>query len=167
MSESARDWSTSYSDLFYFYEFLAEENDWRFEWVDDDLALIVIEGNWRIYTISVALNHQDKVMHLACSFDLKPRKKREPKLHMLLNRINRRSPSGVFFLCSDYDKVVYRDQMQLYALERIEWRNLERLLTLAVSNCEKYFPAMQMVNYGENDMDLALKMAITEVLGTA
>jgi|GEM_PF-1565404 len=167
MSQSEYDQSVGLNELLCFYEFLAEENEWRYERVNNNLVLMVIEGNWRIYTLSVSVNQQNKIMQLTCSFDLNPRKNREKKLYQIINRINHRTPSGTFFVCDEFEQCVFRDQIPLIAMPQIKWKNLSGLLNYAVNSCDQYFPALQLVNYGEDNIDLALAMAITEVMGTA
>lgn len=167
MSQAEFEQTFGLNNLLHHYEFLAQENEWRCERVSDELLILVIEGHWRIYTISLKINYQAKAIQLTCSFDLNFQTNRERKLYQLINLINQRNPNGFFFVSEEYNQGVLRNQIPLIALPQIQQQTLSQFLQDSVFLCDCYFPSMQMVNYGEDDFEIALEMAIGEVAGNA
>ncbi len=148
-------------------ESLAKANEWNFNRVDEDLILMQIESSWRILSITVSLSHVDEAIRLTCSFDLNPRKGRELVLHQLINQLNQKCVAGAFTIHKPEGIVVYRSSTILMGASELNWKHLKFMLNEAVKNCEKYYPSIQLVNFGKSEPKEALDIVISDVQGTA
>ena len=66
-------------------ESIAEHYEWEFDRVGDDQIAMVVEGQWKTYSITLAWSGHDEVLRLIVTFDMDPPKARRPELFEALN----------------------------------------------------------------------------------
>ena len=148
-------------------ESLAEHRDWEFDRVADDQIAMTIEGQWRNYSITLAWSDYDEMLRMICTFDMDPPKERLPALYEMLNRTNDMCWAGAFSYWETQRLMVYRYGLVLCPDSAATPAQIDRLMSTAVANAEKYYPAFQLVSWGNRNGKEALQVAIAEAYGRA
>ncbi len=148
-------------------EHLAVHNEWDFDRVADDRIAMVIEGQWRTYTISLAWSRFDNMLRLACAFDMGPPVERVPHLYHCLNAANDRIWSGAFTFWAERKLMAYRYGLLMGEEGTVTVEQVDRLVSDAVANSERFYPAFQLVAWGDRGADDAIQIAIAEAYGRA
>ena len=87
-------------------------------------------------------------------------------VHGLLANINERLLIGHFELWSEDGMPVFRHAV-LSREAGADLEILEAIVDIALSECERYYPAFQFVVWGGRKPDEALSMAVLETVGEA
>jgi hypothetical protein len=106
-------------------------------------------------------------MHFTCSFDLKVPGKRRTALYELLALANERLWIGHFGIDPDEGIPVFRHSMLLRGAPGASAESLEDMIDIALTECERFFPAFQFVLWGGKTPSEALDAAMLECVGEA
>ena len=148
-------------------EHLAEHNEWDFDRVADDKIAMAIEGQWRSYSVTLASSPFDNMLRLICAFDMEPPEERVPHLYHCLNAANDRTWSGAFTYWTEHKLMAYRYGLLMSDDGTVTVQQVDRLVSAAVANSERFYPAFQLVTWGNRDVEEAMRVAITEAYGRA
>jgi hypothetical protein len=148
-------------------EHLAEFHEWDFDRVADDQIAMAVEGQWRTYSITLAWSDYDETLRLICTFEMEPPEDKLAKLYEALNRINDAVWSGAFTYWHEQRLMVFRYGLVLAGGQIAGGEQLGRLISSAVGNCERYYPAFQLVSWGDRSVEDAMQVAIAEAYGRA
>ena len=148
-------------------EILAEFREWDFDRVAEDQIAMAVEGQWRTYSITLAWSPFDETLRMICTFEMEPPEHKLPNLYEALNRINDQCWSGAFTYWEEQRLMVYRYGLVLTGGQYAGSEQVERLISTAVSSAERYYPAMQLVCWGDQSVDDAMQVAISEAYGRA
>ena len=148
-------------------EHLAEHHAWDFDRVADDQIAMAVEGQWRTYSITLAWSAYDETLRLICTFEMEPPEDKLPRLHDALNRTNDQIWSGAFTYWHEQRLMVYRYGLVLAGGQIAGGEQLGQLIAAAVTNCERYYPAFQLVCWGDRSVEDAMQVAIAEAYGRA
>jgi hypothetical protein len=148
-------------------ETLAEHHAWDFDRVGDDQIAMAIEAQWRTYSITLAWSPYDETLRMVCSFEMEPPKDRLPALFETLNAANDKCWAGAFTLWQEQNLMVYKYGLVLTGGEVAGAAQINQLVDVAVSNCERFYPAFQLVCWGDETPEAAMRVAIEQAFGTA
>ncbi len=148
-------------------ETLAENNSWDFDRIADDQIAMAVEGQWRTYSITLAWSAYDETLRLICTFEMEPPEAKLPKLYEALNRINDNCWAGAFTYWRDQQLMTYRYGLVLAGGQTANPEQIDRLIGTAVMAAERYYPAFQLVVWGDQDPEDAIQVAIAEAYGRA
>ncbi len=148
-------------------ETLAQAHDWDFDRVTDDQIAMVVEGQWRTYSITLAWSAQDETLRLISTFEMDPPQGREAALYDLLNRVNDQVWTGAFTLWPEQKLMVWRYGLVLAGGQIASPEQIDRLIGAAVVAAERFYPAMQLTCWGDEAPETAMKVAIAEAYGRA
>lgn len=148
-------------------ETLAEHREWDFDRVAENQIAMTVEGQWRTYALSLAWSGRDETLRLICSFEMTPPEDRLPELLALINRINDETWSGAFCYWEERQVMVWRYGLVLSGGQTASAAQIDRMIAAAVSECERYYPAFQLIGWGNTDVDSAMHVAIAEAYGRA
>jgi len=148
-------------------ETLAQHHAWDFDRVGDDQIAMAIEGAWRTYSITLAWSSFDETLRLVCSFEMDPPRETLPALFETLNMANDKCWTGAFTLWRAQNLMVYRYGLALTGGETAGAAQINRLVEAAVAKCERFYPAFQLVCWGGDTPDQAIRVAMDEAFGTA
>jgi hypothetical protein len=148
-------------------ETLAEHHDWDFDRIADDQIAMAVEGQWRTYSITLAWSSQDETLRLICTFEMEPPEARLPMLYEALNRVNDSCWAGAFTYWHDQRLMVWRYGLVLSGGQVATPEQIDRLIGTSVGTSERYYPAFQLVTWGERPPAEALQVAIAEAYGRA
>lgn len=148
-------------------ETLAEHHEWDFDRVADDQIAMAIEGSWRTYSLTLAWSGYDETLRLICAFDMDPPEARLPQLFEVMERANDKCWSGAFTRWPAQQMMVYRYGLNLSGGSIATATQISDMVARAVTCCERFFPAFQMVCWGDESPAAALEIAMTEAYGRA
>lgn len=148
-------------------ENLAALREWEFDRVADDQIAMAVEGSWRTYSVSLAMNHLDETLRLICSFDLDPPAPRIGELYAAINAANDLLWSGSFTWWADQKLMAFRYGLALTGGAQPNADQIDQILSAAIVACERFYPAFQLVCWADKAPEQALGIAIDQAYGRA
>ena len=148
-------------------EHIAEHHEWDFDRIADDQIAMAVEGQWRTYSITLAWSGFDETLRMICTFEMQPPKEKLGALFEVLNSINDQCWAGAFTFWQDHNLMVIRYGLVLSGGQIASPEQIDTLISSAVSSAERYYPALQLVVYGDQPPQQALQVAIAEAYGRA
>jgi hypothetical protein len=85
----------------------------------------------------------------------------------LLVTANEKLWLGHFDLFAEEGSVVFRHTVPLRGLSGVSVEQLEDLVDTAVQECERFYPALQLVLWGGYSVEQAISVALMDTLGEA
>lgn len=148
-------------------ETLAQHRDWEFDRIGDDQIAMAVEGQWRTYSLTLAWCGHDETLRLICTFEMDPPKERLAGVFELLNGINDNLWTGGFTFWAEQKLMVYRYGLVLAGGQMAGQEQIDRLIAGAITSAERYYPAFQLVAWGDQSPSEAMHVAIAEAYGRA
>ena len=148
-------------------EDLAAQHDWEFDRVTDDQIAMAVEGQWRTYSLTLAWSAQDETLRLICTFEMEPPEARMGELYDVLNRCNDMVWTGAFTYWAEQKLMVWRYGLCLAGGQIAGLEQIDRLISSAVLAAERFYPAFQLVAWGDRSPADSMKVAIAEAYGRA
>ena len=148
-------------------EHLAEHNDWDFDRIGDDQIAMAVQGQWRTYSLTLAWSGHDETLRMICTFEMEPPDDRLPALMEGLNAINDRCWAGAFSYWAEQKLMVWKYGLILAGGNVASADQIDTMITAAVLNAERYYPALQLISWTDQTPQEALQIAIAEAYGRA
>lgn len=146
---------------------IAQDHEWDFDRIADDQIAMVVEGQWRSYSITLAWSGYDEVLRLVCTFEMEPPREKLPVLYEMLNEVNDQCWTGAFTYWNEPKLMVYRYGLVMTGGQEASADQIDTLLSAAVLSAERYYPAFQLAIWGDQTPKQALQVAIAEAYGRA
>ena len=106
-------------------------------------------------------------MQFSCQFDMKVQASRRHAVSELLGEVNARLWLGHFDVCSEEHTPMFRQTTLLRGSRGATVEQLEDLVEIALSECERFYPAFQFVIWGGKTASEAVSAAILDTMGEA
>lgn len=148
-------------------ETLAAHHAWEFDRVADDQIAMAVEGLWRNYSVTLAWSGVDETLRLICTFEMEPPEERMDALHEVLNLTNDMVWSGGFTYWAAQRLMVWRYGLMLTGGQMAAPEQIDTMIHNALENCERFYPAFQLVAWADREPESALKLAIAQAYGRA
>jgi hypothetical protein len=148
-------------------EQIVSANDWVFDRRSDSEMAAEAPGKWCDYGLYFSWSTEISAMHFTCAFDLKVPEKRRGALYELLALANERLWIGHFGMDSDDGMPLFRHSVLLRGTRDISAEALEDMVDIAITECERFFPAFQFVLWGGKSPAEAMQAAMLECAGEA
>ncbi len=148
-------------------EQLVNDRDWLFERPDDAELVAEVTGNWCNYRIWFAWQPDLGGLIFSCAFDSKIPEKSRSKIHPLLSAVNEKMWLGHFDMGSEDGMIMFRHALLLRGGLGATTEQLEDLMDIAITECNRFFPAFQSVLWGGNTVEEALQIAMLDTVGEA
>jgi hypothetical protein len=147
-------------------ERMANRNNWEFSRPGDEIILS-IAGKRTNYQVSFSWMEDIKVLHFACSYEMKFPLARMGEVLRLISSINEQLWLGHFDVWGQNGLVIYRHSLLLIDGVSTSARQCEALLGAALDSCERYYPAVQFVVWAGKSAREALDATMVDTLGEA
>ena len=148
-------------------ETLASYHAWEFDRVTEDQIAMAVEGQWRTYSLTLAWSPQDETLRLICTFEMEPPEARAAELLDCVNRCNDMVWTGAFTWWADQKLMVWRYGLTLAGGQEAGPDQLARMISGAITACERFYPAFQLVSWADRAPAEAIKVALAETWGRA
>ena len=148
-------------------EHLAAHHDWEFDRIGDDQIAMAVDGQWRTYSITLAWSGYDETLRLVSTFEMEPPEERLSGLYELVNAMNDQCWAGAFTYWGAQKLMVYRYGLVLSGGQVACPEQIDTMIRAAVLSSERYYPAIQLMVWGDRSPHEAMQVAIAEAYGRA
>ena len=148
-------------------EQIVAANEWAFERRSDGEMAAEAPGKWCDYGLYFSWSHEISAMAFSCAFDLKVPAEARAKLFELLALANEKLWIGHFGIDSEDGVPVFRHSVLLRGAPGASAESLEDMVDIALTECERFFPAFQFVLWGGKSPADALQAAMLDCVGEA
>jgi hypothetical protein len=148
-------------------EELVASNDWPFDRPSEDELVAEIQGRWCDYRLYFLWRDDVQALHFTAAFDTKVPQTRRREVNDLLAALNEKLWLGHFDVNPEDGMPMFRHTMPLRGQRGVGTEQLEDIVDTAVTECERFFPAFQMVVWGGKSAAEALEAALFETVGEA
>jgi len=146
---------------------LASSNAWEFDRVTDDQIAMAVEGQWRTYSLTLAWSAIDETLRLICTFEMDPPAARMGDVYDVINRCNDMVWTGAFTFWAEQKLMVWRYGLCLAGGQVVVAEQIDALISAAVVAAERFYPAFQLVAWGDRTPASAIQVAMAEAYGHA
>ena len=140
---------------------------WTFSRSDDYELVAEISSRWCQYRLYFTWSEQIKAISYTITFDLKFPANKIKKAHELLALINEKLWIGHFDITSKNGIPAYRHTVLSLPENDMLHHQLEDLVDIAIYECEKYYPAFQLVLFEDSNPSKALSLSTFDTIGRA
>ncbi len=144
-------------------ELVVMDRDWVFDRPADGELIAEVSGAWCNYRIWFNWQEDSGGLTLSCALDSKL-PKHGAKIHSLLALVNEKLWLGHFDLSSEDHSVVFRHSLLLCDGAGTTAEHLQQLLDIAITECDRFYPAFQSVVWGGKSASEALTIAMFETI---
>jgi len=144
-------------------ELVVMNRDWVFDRPADGEIIAEVTGVWCNYRMWCNWQEDSGGFTLSCTLDAKLTKPMLPKVYALLALVNEKLWLGHFDIC-EQTSVTFRHSMLLRDGAGTTEEHLQELFDLAISECERFYPAFQSVVWGGKSPAEALEIALFETV---
>lgn len=142
-------------------------NDWAFDRRSDEELAVEMPGKWCNYSLYFAYREDMGAIHFTCAFDMKVPDTKQAAIFELLARINEKLWLGHFGLWEDEGVPMFRHTSLLGGQGGLSSEQIEDLIEVAMSECERFYPAFQFVIWGGKSARDAMAASLLETVGEA
>ncbi len=148
-------------------EAVAARRAWDFDRLGDDSIALAVEGQWRHYSLSLALAPGGDVLRLICTFEMDPPDAAHPALYEAVSRANDMVWSGAFSFWDSQRLMVWRYGLLLSDAQPAGIDQIDRMMQAALAAAERFYPAFQLVAWADHSPAAALELALADAVGHA
>ena len=141
--------------------------EWAFDRRTDNEMAAEAPGKWCDYGLYFSWSREISAMHFTCAFDLKVPSTQRRALFELLALANERLWIGHFGMDPDDGMPLFRHSVLLRGTPSASVESLEDMVDIAMTECERFYPAFQFVLWGGKTPTDALECAMLECAGEA
>jgi hypothetical protein len=148
-------------------EELVGANDWSFSRHNDTELVIEVSGRWSRHQMYFLWQHDMGALFVSCQLELCVPEAKRAEVYELLATVNENLWIGHFDLVSERATPMYRHTVPLRGAAGVSVEQLEDLIDAAVVECERFYPALQLVVWGGRTIADALVVARMDTIGRA
>lgn len=148
-------------------EMVMMERDWAFDRTDESELVGNAVGMWCHYRVWFTWNDEMNALMLCVGFDHKLPKKLQPKVLELMALANEKIWLGHFDVSSEDESITYRHSVLVREGVGTTSEQLQDLLDIAIKECERFYPALQAVLWGNKAPAEALQFSMFETVAEA
>jgi hypothetical protein len=141
--------------------------EWAFDRRTDTEMAAEAPGKWCDYGLYFSWSREISAMHFTCAFDLKVPSTQRRALFELLALANERLWIGHFGMEPEDGMPLFRHSVLLRGTSGASVESLEDMIDIAITECERFYPAFQFVLWGGKSPTEALECAMLECAGEA
>ena len=140
---------------------------WTFSRAADHELVAEIGSQWCQYRLYFSWSEQIKAINFTVTFDLKFPESKSESAYELLACINEKLWIGHFDITSKNGIPAYRHTVLKANDNSLLHNQLEDLMDIAIYECEKYYPAFQLVLFEDYHPQDAIKLCAMDAIGQA
>jgi hypothetical protein len=142
-------------------------HQWPFQRSGDDELAVEFSGHWCSYQLHFVWSEDLSAMHLSCFMDVKVPKRRYGAVAELVVQMNNKLWLGAFVLPKEECTPAFRHTVLLRGAKGASVEQLEDLVDIALTECERFYPAFQFVAWGGKTPDEAISASLLDTIGEA
>lgn len=143
------------------------DRDWTYDRSDFEEILAACEGSWGHYRISMNWHEAFGALTFTCAFEGKVPERQLQKLYPILAKANEKLWLGHFDVSGEDGAIAFRYAMLLKGKNAASLEQIEELLDIAVTECERFYPAFQSAIWSDKSAEEVLKLVLMDTAGEA
>ncbi len=148
-------------------EQLFHERDWLCDRTDEEEIVAEIEGEWCDFRIWLAWQPELQALMFTCAYATRIHERARGKIHELLAAVNERMWLGHFDIGSQDGVILFRHAILMRGAQQVTSEQFEDLIDIAISECNRFYPAFQSVLWGGTSVQEAIEVALLDTVGEA
>ena len=153
-------------------EQIVAAHEWPYDRQSAGELTVFVAGNWAEYNLHFAFNGPRSAtdfggLQMVCAFDWRLPPGTLKPTYELLSKINGQLWLGHFDLVEDEALLMYRHSVLKTEGQTATLAECENLIEIAITECERFFPAFNFVVWGGKTPDQAIEMAMFDTVGEA
>jgi hypothetical protein len=148
-------------------EELVDANEWRFDRNSAEEMTVELRGRWSDYRLFFIWQEDLSAICFSCVIDMRVPGHRRTTFLELLGGVNEKLWLGHFDLSLEEPQPMFRHTVLLRGAGGVAAEQLEDLVDIAVAECERFYPAFQLLLWGGKSPDEAVAAAMLETVGEA
>ncbi len=129
--------------------------------------LVVTRGQWTSYHLHCFWQTELQALHTAAMMDLPVSDAQKPAIMELMCLINARLWIGHFEFADEETKPVFRHGLLLRGQDRVAKEQVQDMIDVTIGECDRFYPAFQLVLLANHEPEAALRAAMIETVGEA
>ncbi len=142
-------------------------NEWMFERAGEDELIVELAGRWCHYRLFFVWQHEIGALQFSCQFDMRVPDAKRGDVNDLLSLLNNRMWLGHFGVEAQNCSPIFRYTVLSRADRPPSLESLEDLVEIALTECERFYPAFQFVIWGGKRPSEAMAAAMIDTVGQA
>lgn len=148
-------------------EEIVAANEWLFDRSNEDELVVELAGRWCHYRMYFVWQREVGALQFSCQFDMRVPEGKRCDINDLLSLLNNRLWLGHFDLDLQQNSPLFRYTV-LARSDRLPGVEVfEDLVEIALTECERFYPAFQFVVWGGKSPNEALAAAMIDTAGQA
>ena len=141
------------------FKHLAQIKSW--ELVNDTFLSIsfYVEGIWKNYLYSFLWLEKDQLLKLTCEYNFNLPKNKNTSFYRTLNLANERCGEGYFTFRENEQVLVFHNQYKGTDALEIENKRTKEIIFETTSIMDELYPVFQLISWGNESPDVAIKLA--------
>ena len=148
-------------------EEIVSANELLFDRANDDELIVELSGRWCHYRMFFVWQKEIGALQFSCQFDMKVPQTKCNDVHDLLAMLNDRLWLGHFNLDMQQNMPLFRYTVLTRGGRMPGIESLEDLVEIALTECERFYPAFQLVIWGGKRPSEAMAASMIDVAGSA
>ena len=148
-------------------EDIIHSKHWSFSRAADDELVADISSHWCQYRLYFSWSEQIQAINFTVTFNLIFPHYTLKRIHELLALINENLWIGHFDITSKNGIPAFRHTLLIPQINTLLHSQLDKLVDIAIYECEKYYPAFHLILFEESKPQEALELCLLEPLGRA
>lgn len=148
-------------------EEIVNANEWAFDRASSEEMLVEVAGRWCTYRMFFFWQHEISAMQFSCQYDMHVPPNRLAAVYELLAIINERLWLGHVDVDADEQVPMFRQTILLRGAQSASVEQMEDLVDIALTECERLYPAFQFVIWGGKSARDAVAAAILDTVAEA
>jgi len=164
--QMAEDRQISDNPLDFLEEFVVSQ-DRQVQRHSDTEMTVDVRGHWCTYHLFFVWQPSVNAVFFSCHFDIRVTNRRHQEIYELVGRANERMWIGHFDFLSDDATPIFRHTLSLHGLRGDSYELYEDLIDTALTECERFYPALHLLLWGGKSVEEALSVSFMETAGEA
>ena len=157
----------SYSSPISLLEELFFQLEWNYERLVENELVAEIQGRWCSYQLFALWRPYLECFMFSALVDIKVPQTKRKDVEILLSMLNPKVLLGHFEVSPDDDLPVFRYSLTLRGNPGATLEQMEEIINNAVLECDRLYPALQFVLWGDKNPEEALMAAMLDTYGEA
>jgi hypothetical protein len=147
-------------------EEIVQANSWPHDRASDEEMVFEVAGRWCAYRLHCVWERTINALQFSCGFEMTVPRQRRSAVHELLATVNERMWIGHFDVVEDRAPA-FRQGVLLRGAYGTSVEQIEDLVDIALTECERFYPAFQLVVWGGKPAKEAIASAMLDPVGEA
>jgi len=148
-------------------EKMAEANGWPCEHQEEGDLFLRIAGRWCEYHAYVTWQEEYGAIQFSCLTDIAIKAGQDASAYETLAAVNSRLWLGHFEETGDDRLISFRHTILMRNFSTAAVEQLEEIIDIATAECERYYPAFQLIMLGGKEVPDAINAALLDPVGEA